>query len=255
MDDATLLHRRRLSQIVGYRGIGTASPGAAVHDVRPGVLAAVVPVTPGASLPNSVLYTDAAAVLEAYDELVALYADAGVRAWTVWVVPEDDDLAAELQARGHVLDGSPTMMAAPMEDLDLGAEDELDLHPEPRWADIGALSEAAFGIPAGRLAPGLADMDHPAMHPYVALLDGEPAACLATIDGPGGDCSLQFVATAPAARGRGLATALVRRGLRDARERGFTTASLEASAMGEPVYARLGYRAFGPVRMFERRSA
>ena len=253
MDDATFLHRRRLSQIVGYRGIGSASPGARCRDVRPGLLASVVPVTPSASLPNSVLYLDPESVLDAYDELVAIYAAAGVRAWTVWVVPQDDELAAELEARGHALDGTPTMMAAGIDELDLDRGDELDLDPEPTWDAIGALCDLAFGLPPGSLAPGLAGMTHPALRPWVARLDGDPAACLATIDGPDGDCSLQFVATAPAARGRGLATALVRCALRDARERGATTVSLEASAMGAPVYARLGYRAFGPVRMFERR--
>lgn len=254
MDDATLLERRRRSQVVGYRGIGSASPGAVCHDVRPGLVASVVPVCPDASLPNSVLYTDAAAVLDAYEDLVALYAAAGVRAWTVWVVPGDDDLAAELERRGHQLDGTPAIMVARIDELDLdsGAQD-LDLDPEPLWADIGELNELAWGVPPGLLARGLADMDHPAIRPFVARLDGAPAACLATVDGPDGDCSLQFVATAPHARGHGLATGLVRHGLRAARERGFTSVSLEGSAMGTPVYARLGYRTLGALRMFERR--
>ena len=255
MDDATLLQRRLLSQMVGYRGIGTASPGAVVHELRPGLLAAVVPVTPGASLPNSVLYLDPAAVVDAHDELVALYAGSGVRAWTVWVVPQDDELVAELEARGHRLDGAPTMMAARIDELDLDRADDVELDPAPDWATVGALNDAARGLPPGSLGPALADMQHPALRPYVALLDGQPAACLATVDGPGGDCSLQFVATAPHARGRGLATALVRQGLCDARERGATTASLEASEMGAPMYARMGYRPLGAVRMFERRSA
>ena len=257
MDDATLLDRRRLSQMVGYRGIGSASPGAACHDVRLGLLASVVPVCGDASLPNSVLYLDPATVIEAYDELVAIYAAAGVTAWTVWVLPHDDELAAELERRGHQLDGTPAIMVATIDELDLDTPGDpaLDLDPHPSWAAIGALSEAAFGIPSGRLAPGLADMDHPAIHPYVALLDDAPAACLATIDGPEGDCSLQFVSTAPHARGRGLATALVRRGLWDARARGCTSASLEASAMGALIYASLGYRTLGSLRMFERRAA
>ena len=255
MHDAVLLERRRQSQIVGYRGIGSASPGAVCHDVRPGLIASVVPVCPGASLPNSVIYTDPATVLDAYEQIAATYAAAGVLAWTVWVLPEDDDLADALVARGHQLDGAPTMMAATTDELDLepAADVVLDLHPAPCWTDIGALCELAFGIPAGRLAPALAAMNHPALHPYVARLGGEPSACLATIDGPEGDCSLQFVATAPAARGRGLASELVRHSLRDARGRGCTSVSLEASAMGAPVYARLGYRGLGTLRMFERR--
>jgi hypothetical protein len=39
----------------------------------------------------------------------------------------------------------------------------------------------------------------------------------------------------------------------DARERGCTTTSLQATARGKPVYERLGYRDIGAVHMWERR--
>ena len=61
--------------------------------------------------------------------------------------------------------------------------------------------------------------------------------------------------TLEAARGRGLATSLMRRALADARERGCTTTTLVATKMGHPVYARLGYRDLGRVQMWERRRA
>ena len=41
--------------------------------------------------------------------------------------------------------------------------------------------------------------------------------------------------------------------LAEARERGCATSSLQASAMGEPVYAALGYRTHFRFRMYERR--
>jgi GNAT superfamily N-acetyltransferase len=62
-----------------------------------------------------------------------------------------------------------------------------------------------------------------------------------------------LVGTLEAARGRGLATLLMRRALADARERGCTTTTLVATKMGHPIYARLGYRDFGRVQMWERR--
>jgi len=43
------------------------------------------------------------------------------------------------------------------------------------------------------------------------------------------------------------------RALLDARERGCTTTSLQATKMGQPVYDRLGYRDLGPIQMWERR--
>jgi hypothetical protein len=45
----------------------------------------------------------------------------------------------------------------------------------------------------------------------------------------------------------------MRTALREARERGCTTTCLEATARGEPVYARLGYRPLGRLGMWELR--
>ena len=70
-----------------------------------------------------------------------------------------------------------------------------------------------------------------------------------------GDCGVYAVATVPEARGRGLTSALLAHALADARERGCTTTTLEATRMGHSVYERLGYRPLGPVAMWERRRA
>jgi GNAT superfamily N-acetyltransferase len=83
-------------------------------------------------------------------------------------------------------------------------------------------------------------------------VDGAPAACTVALDHER-DCCITFVATLPAARGRGLATALMARALLDARSRGCETSSLQATKMGQPVYERLGYRDLGPLAMWERR--
>jgi GNAT superfamily N-acetyltransferase len=91
-------------------------------------------------------------------------------------------------------------------------------------------------------------------HVYVARLDGRPAACVAALDA-GGDCGIWNVGTVADARERGLATALMRQALVDARDRGCATTSLQATAMGRPVYQRLGYRDLGAIEMWERRRA
>ena len=70
-----------------------------------------------------------------------------------------------------------------------------------------------------------------------------------------GDAGVLFVATVPAAQRRGLASELMRHALREARAAGAWTTTLEASAAGEPVYARMGYRALGRLGMWERRKA
>jgi GNAT superfamily N-acetyltransferase len=61
------------------------------------------------------------------------------------------------------------------------------------------------------------------------------------------------VATLPEAGGRGLATALMTHALLEARSRGCTTSSLQATARGRPLYLRLGYTEIGTIQMWERR--
>ncbi len=74
-----------------------------------------------------------------------------------------------------------------------------------------------------------------------------------TLDRNGGDRHVTLVATAPEARGRGLASALLATALADAREQGLQSSSLIATRMGAPLYERLGYRAVGTIQMWERR--
>ncbi|MGZ8781992.1 MAG: GNAT family N-acetyltransferase [Gaiellaceae bacterium] len=61
----------------------------------------------------------------------------------------------------------------------------------------------------------------------------------------GVDVNVSFVATRPDARNRGLASAVTRAALVEARRRGFLTASLQATPMAERLYARLGFRPVG----------
>ncbi len=68
-----------------------------------------------------------------------------------------------------------------------------------------------------------------------------------------GDTVVLLVATLPEARGQGLATQVMRRLLLDAKARGNTTATLQASAKGLHVYERVGFRAIGEVHLYEER--
>jgi GNAT superfamily N-acetyltransferase len=87
---------------------------------------------------------------------------------------------------------------------------------------------------------------------HVARINGQPACGVGTNDHEG-DCGVTLVATLPEARGRGLARNLLTRALLEARERGCTTSSLQATRLGYPVYRRIGYRDLGPIQMWERR--
>ncbi len=253
IDDSELLERERRSQAAYYRLLAGGHPSSTVADLDAGVQATVVPISPQRSLPNGVVYEDPAAVIAVHDELIELYRSVGVQAWTVWARPGDDELVAELERRGHRLDGTPAIMGAELAALNLEPQNSLDLDPNATWAVAGAINDRAYGLPPGSLSTPLAGLDPEVMEPLIARLDGEPVAC-ASFHVAGGDCAVEFVATLPEARGRGIAGELMREGLRRASEAGATTTTLEGSALGEPVYERLGYRVLGRMRMMERRT-
>jgi predicted GNAT family acetyltransferase len=64
-----------------------------------------------------------------------------------------------------------------------------------------------------------------------------------------------LVGTAPAARGRGFATAAMLCALDAAVREGCSSTTLQASAAGRPIYARLGYRELGAMQLWEKRRA
>jgi GNAT superfamily N-acetyltransferase len=187
------------------------------------------------------------------DELDAAYVAAGVQAWTVWVRPEHQALGAALEAAGHTLDAQPSLMAANLDEVDLAPRVELDLDPEPTWEGLALLNDAAYGIdPSRSFAVAFAGYEDPVGRLYLARVDGEPAAVVGAHN-EDANCEIVFVATAPDARGRGLSSELMRMALREARSEGCQTTTLEATALGEPVYARLGYRSLGRMGMYELR--
>jgi GNAT superfamily N-acetyltransferase len=64
-----------------------------------------------------------------------------------------------------------------------------------------------------------------------------------------------MVGTVERFRRRGLAAALVRHALRRARERGCTSASLQATPMAEGVYGSVGFRPLGRYVEWQHRGA
>jgi ribosomal protein S18 acetylase RimI-like enzyme len=253
MEPAELYARVRRCLGAEIELFGSASKNARV--VRfPGVLASVSPATPDRSLFNSVQCDSRAALENAYDELVRMYQDAGVRAFTVWTDPGNAELAAALEQRGHRVDSQPWAMAAEIDALRLprGAF-ELDWVQTRDMALIAALNDAAYGFPSPAYDAALDRLEDPRWGGYAARLDGKPVSCLLLWDGDYGDAAICAVATLPEARGRGIATHLLARALDDAKARGIGTTSLQASPQGQPIYAKLGYRDLGRMTMWERR--
>jgi GNAT superfamily N-acetyltransferase len=216
-----------------------------------GVSAAVVPACPERSVVNCVTYSDSGALAAALDRLADEYEEAGVRAWTVWV-PEHDEDAAELLARaGHVLDARPAAMVLKLADVEPASpSEELDL-VDPDMAEAARINDAAYGFD-GDFERAIRKLPPDPAHLYLGRSAGVPACAVLSYE-EAGECGIYLVATRPEARGRGLATALMRHALAEARKRGCTTSSLQATALGRPVYQRMGYREIGAVHMWERR--
>jgi GNAT superfamily N-acetyltransferase len=136
--------------------------------------------------------------------------------------------------------------------VELALGDELEWQRNEDVAAVVALNERAYGLPAGEFTGSLEGLGDGRAELYLAREHGEPAACVATID-QDGDCGIYCVATRPESRGRGLASALMRRALSAACERGCTTSSLQSSKIGFPVYQRLGYRDVCAIGTWEHR--
>jgi GNAT superfamily N-acetyltransferase len=218
-----------------------------------GFVATVTPAAPERSLVNDVVYWDAAALTDAYDELDAAYRDAGIGAWTVWVPDTDTATAAFLAEHGHRLDGDPEAMVADLETIERPGQPEgFTTDGDPQV--MTRLNDTVYGLAelGGMFAPALANLrPSDEMHIYMAG-KAEPQACVMAYDHED-DCSIWFVATLEEARGQGYAAALMGHALADGRERGRTTSTLQATDMGRPIYERLGYRSLGEIQLWEKR--
>lgn len=200
------------------------------------------------SLLNAAVYDDPADV--PLGELAAFFAP--VQAWCVWVQPEHDDLVRACEAHGMVIDGTPMMMGGELARLDLAARAVPAAIGPGTWAELGAINDAAYGLPAEHFAPVMRRLATDGYRLAVARRDGAALACAGALL-TGANAHVVFVATLPDARRQGLAAECMRSVLRAALADGCTTTTLEATAAGEPIYQAMGYDSLGRYRMMEAR--
>ncbi len=233
--------------------MSASSPGAQLFE-RDGVTANAAPACPERGIVNSVTYSDAEAMLASLDDVAAFQTEAGVEAWEVWVQDFDTETIAALETRGLKFDGKPLAMTLDLAAWEPPEADELIWDNEVDGADLGRLNDLAYDIDA---EVGMArGMSEPAavMRRFQARSDdGEPACVLVTIEHADGDLGVYFVATHPEHRGRGLASRLLSVALAEGKQRGMTTSSLQASPMGQPIYARMGYESHFHINLYEHR--
>jgi ribosomal protein S18 acetylase RimI-like enzyme len=170
----------------------------------------------------------------------------------------DADLEDAVRAAGMqlVLDHYPAMVRrAPFgEPRELAGDVELrtvaDEQGARDYARVADASFASIGLPPGTLSemPAAAFLRDDAAA-FVAYDGGRPvaAASVHVMRGIGG---IQWVAVVEEARGRGLADACTRAAADAGFELGADVAWLEASAMGEPVYLRMGFEQVFDYRMY-----
>jgi len=164
---------------------------------------------------------------------------------------QDDDLRLACDAAGLDRFGAPVpqmIRRAPLPEVPAVdgvavavVDDEEGL---AAFVAVNAEAYGTYGMP-GEVLPALFDetaavLANPAAHFVVARRGGEPLSTAMVFESDG-VASVQWVGTVPAARGTGLGALVTTVVTNLAFARGASSCTLQASPMGAPVYARLGY--------------
>ena len=224
--------------VATWRALARLSRGAqVVHGER--TLTAVFPAwTP---LNNAILQgpVSVEAADEAAAELTAVYEDAGVSAWALWLPSSLTDLAAPsvwAPVEGMAADTSTLVMTRT---LSPGMSSHSSVVRTSIEAATTATDEPVLTLPPPDGVPGLDG--------WVLVHEGAAVAGAWSYVHEA-DCGLYTIGTVPHLRRRGLAAALTQHVLADAYRRGARTASLQSTPMGQPLYRSLG---FTPVGRYE----
>jgi ribosomal protein S18 acetylase RimI-like enzyme len=217
--------------VASWEEYARGAAGASVQRLA-GVTAAVFPDGPERDVYNNAVLERAAAI----DAMEAAYAAAGVERFAAWVHEGDTALQAELERRGYTVAETTRAMRMAIDEL----------APPPPGIEVGRAGWAEY-LRVDDLPPGLlTSVDPEAFHVVVGYLDGEAVAAGIAYD-HGGDCGVYNVGTQERARRRGIGTAVTAALVRDARERGCETASLQSTPIAERVYAAVGFRDLGRI--------
>jgi GNAT superfamily N-acetyltransferase len=248
MDDGTL--RDRLWQ--GFARLQTLLGGDAAGGVvtdEGGIVASFVASAPDSPTLNAAIVVGRELDLERLEHMRERWEQLGVRRWGVWVDGANYPVTDTLRlVRMRVTSSSPGMAA---EIAQLSLNGRRPAHATD-LATVGHVNDLAYGNPDGRLERTLSPLPRGILHAYMAELQGRPASVALALHHQD-DCGISFVATAPHARRQGLAADVMQAVAADARAAGLTSATLQATALGEKLYAALGYRKVSDMQLWERR--
>jgi ribosomal protein S18 acetylase RimI-like enzyme len=247
MDDGDLSRRLwdGFAQLQALLG-GHAGPGRVIE--RDGLVASIVPNSPDSPTLNAAVAVDPEKAPEHLTELKQRYKQAKVRRWGLWMDGRATLPAQALTQAGMVVTTASPGMGARLDEMP--ANDD-----EPMKADlttVGQVNDLAYGNYDGRLERTLQPLPNGVLHGYRVDRDGEPAAVALALH-HNGDCGVSFVATVPKARRQGLGTQVMRQVFSAARQDGCTTATLQATDVGERLYRALGFRHLCVMQLWELR--
>lgn len=246
---ASELKRAHLNLVDSSRRFFELDPGAAI-EAGPGWLFGAGSSTHPA-ISNAAFRRDDEVEAEEFVQRAREFFALRGRGFSIWIRAgraEDDDLAAAAGDAGFtsVYEMPEMILSAKLEPEPVPSGAELRrLDSEDEAPDFWAVAKEAYatnGFPpevfagytnhAGLLAGNVAA--------FIARVDGEPASIAMTIisDGVAG---IYWVGSRENARGLGLGRAVTVAATNAGFELGADVASLQASPMGQPIYARLGY--------------
>ena len=238
LTDAELYARGADTLIASWEAYARGAVNAAVQHL-PGVTVAVFPNPPERGVYNNALLDRDLGERARASALAALetsYTSADVAGFAAWAHATDLPLRGDLENRGYTVDTTTRAMSMSLDELRL-PRPAIRLEPAT-WPEY----LRAEGLPSTFLAGA----DHAAFHVLAVRAERQIVATALAYD-HGSDCGIYNVSTHERFRRRGLGAALTVTQLHDARVRGCRTASLQASAMAEGVYAAAGFRDLGQI--------
>ena len=238
MTDAELSARMR-ENIVAFKHL-QGGLGALHHLGLPGVDAFALTPRPDTLHQQVVLYTRAEALAPALGPLEAFFRGHGIPAWRVSVPHGDAEAARLLSDAGYQPGEVVPVMGYVLEGGEPVPPPGLPLERPASLTELIALNEESFEERMGHLHEWAARVAPP-VHPLLVREGAQALAAGLSVDS-GDTAGIYLVATANAARRRGLASELMRGLLREARARGRAAAVLQATPLGHGVYRRLGFR-------------
>jgi ribosomal protein S18 acetylase RimI-like enzyme len=237
MDEGTLRVRlwdgfAQLQLLLG----GHAGKGRTLE--RDGLVASIVPNAPDSPTLNAAVAIEPDAAADNLEELERR---------GIWLDGHASLAARALAQHDMVVTTASPGMGAAFDELTVNGADTITAD----LATVGRVNDLAYGNYDGRLERTLTPLPNGVLKGYKADLDGSPAAVALALHHDG-DAGISFVATIPKARRQGLATQVMYQALDEAVRQGCTTTTLQATDVGERLYANLGYRRLTVMQLWEK---